>query len=267
MDTPLPSPPRSLGPTATIRLVFRQLRSSVFFLAGALFLVVGAVLTVGITVGFWSEMRRERALLAYGDSTGASVVAKQAYNRADASRVYEIGYEFRLRDGRTWAGTRDIDQAAWNRLQTGDRLEVRYDRANPERHQFPAFALPRALALLGVMPLILVTLGAWLFRRGLREVLLPVRLYRSGDAAKGRVTGFEVVTNERMNRRHPVRVYYAFRNGTTAEREGSIKTLDDELLGTLNEGTAVTVLYDRHRPESSTLLAVLGQQRRPASRK
>jgi hypothetical protein len=174
--------------------------------------------------------------------------------------VYEIGYEFPLADGRTWMATREIDQAAWNRLETGDRLQLRYDRTNPERHQFPAFALHPALALLGFMPLIFVALGAFLFRSGLREVLLPLRLYRTGEATSGRVTGFETVTNERVNRRHPIRVHYVFQNGPSGKHQGSIKTLDDELLAALEEGTAVTVLYDRRRPDQNTLLDALGRK-------
>jgi len=260
MNTSLPAPPRTLSPLATIRFFLRRVRSSVFFMAGTIFLVVGSVLTVGITGGFWGELRRERALLTHGDSAEAGILAKRAYNRGDDSRVYEIGYEFPLADGRTWMATREIDQAAWNRLETGDRLQLRYDRTNPERHQFPAFALHPALALLGFMPLIFVALGAFLFRSGLREVLLPLRLYRTGEATSGRVTGFETVTNERVNRRHPIRVHYVFQNGPSGKHQGSIKTLDDELLAALEEGTAVTVLYDRRRPDRNTLLAALGQK-------
>lgn len=258
LDQSLPSPPRVLSRIGTIRLFLHRARSSVFFLVGTIFLIVGLVLTVGITGGFWSELRQQRSLLASGDSTDASIVAKRAYNRDDQTRVYEIGYEFPLAEGRTWTATRQIDQADWNRLQTGDRLEVRYDRENPDRHQFPAFVLPPALALLGFMPLIFLGLGALLFRGGLREVLLPLRLYRTGTATRGRVTGFETVTNERVNRRHPVRVWYSFPNGTAAEHKGSIKTLDDDLLDVLSEGMKVTVLYDRQRPELNTMAAALG---------
>lgn len=258
LDESLPAPPRPLGHLKALRLFLYRARSSVLFLVGTIFLIVGSVLTVGITGGFWSELARERALLAEGDSASASIVAKRAYNRSDDSRVYQIEYQFPLSDGRTWTATRDIDQAAWNRLQTGDRLDVRYDRANPDRHQFPDFALPAAMALLGLMPLIFVVLGAFLFRGGLRDVLLPLRLYRTGEATTGRVTGFETVTNERINRRHPVRVLYSFRNGTASEHRGSIKTLDEELLDALLEGMEVTVLYDRHRPELNTMAAALG---------
>ncbi len=263
MDASLPSPPRTLGPVAALRFFLHRARSSVFLLAGTIFLIVGSALTVGITGGFWSELRRERALLAHGDSAEARIVAKRAYNRSDNSRVYGIEYEIPLAGGQTWSAKREINQAAWNRLQAGDRLEVRYDRGSPERHQFPAFALPPALALLGFMPLIFVLLGAFLFRNGLREVLLPLRLYRTGDATTGRVTGFETVINERINRRHPVRVLYSFRNGTTSEHQGSIKTMDHDLLDVLGDGTAVTVLYDRRQPEQNTLLVALGLRMAP----
>jgi uncharacterized protein DUF3592 len=260
MDDSLPSPPRTLGSFAALRFFLHRARSSVFFLVATIFLIVGSVLTVGITGGFWSEMRRERALLAEGDSADASIVAKRAYNRSDESRVYEIGYQFPLADGRTWAATREIDQAAWNRLQAGDRLELRYDPENPDRHKFPAFAAPASLSLIGLFPLVFIVLGGLLLRSGLREIVVPLRLYRTGEATTGRVTGFETVTNERVNRRHPIRVHYVFRDGPSGEHEGSIKTLDDELLEALEKGTAVTVLYDRGRPDRNTLLAALGQK-------
>ncbi|MGH9894078.1 MAG: DUF3592 domain-containing protein, partial [bacterium] len=211
---------------------------------------------------FWSQLREERALLTHGVSTDATVVAKQAYNRSDDTRVYQLGYEFPLADGRTWAATREIDQADWNRLQTGDRLEVRYDRANPDRHLMPVFATPAALGLLALGPFVFLVLGGLLLRSGLREILVPLRLYRTGHAAKGRVTGLQVVANERINRRHPVRVSYSFRDGTTGEHQGSIKTLDDDLLDALLEGMEVTVLYDRRSPGLNTLLAALGLERK-----
>lgn len=203
-------------------------------------------------------MREERALLAGGTPAQATVVGTRAYTRSDETRGYELSYQFPLEDGRTWAAIKDIDQGAWNRLRTGDRLEVRYDRANPDRHVMPAFAMPVALGLLGLMPLVFLILGGMLFRSGLREVLLPLRLYRTGHAATGRITGFEVVTSERINRRHPVRVSYSFRDRTSGEHQGSIKTLDDRLLDTLEEGTPVTVLYSRQRPQLNTLAAGLG---------
>jgi hypothetical protein len=87
---------------------------------------------------------------------------------------------------------------------------------------------------------------------------MPLRLYRTGEATTGRVTALETVTNERINRRHPIRVRYVFQNGRRGEHEGSIKTLDGELLDALDKGTEVTVLYDRREPERSTLLAALG---------
>lgn len=253
----LPPPPRALSRFTALRLFLHRVRSSVFFLVGVIFLIVGSVLTVGITGGFWSQLRKERALLAHGAPAEATVVAKRAYNRSDQTRVYELGYEFPLADGRTWAATREIDQGEWNRLEKGDRLALRYDRASPERHLMPAFAMPVALGLVGLMPLVFLALGALLFRNGLREIFLPLRLYRTGEAVVGRVTGFEVVTNERINRRHPVRISYSFR-GATGEHEGSIKTLDNALLDVLLEGSEVTVLYDRHRPTMNTLAAALG---------
>jgi hypothetical protein len=258
LNQPLPPPPRILGHFTAARLFLHRVRSSVVFLVGTIFLIVGSLLTIGITGGFWSRLREERALLADGAYAQATLVAKRAYNRSDDTRVYQLSYQFPLGDGRTWAATRDIDQGEWNRLQAGDRLEVRYDRANPDRHLMPVFATPVALALLGLTPLVFLVLGALLFRAGLREVLLPLRLYRTGHVARGRVTGLQVVTNERINRRHPVRVSYAFRNGAAGERQGSIKTLDTGLLDLLLKGTEVTVLYDRREPEMNTLLAALG---------
>jgi hypothetical protein len=257
LDESLPPPPRALGRFTALRVFLHRVRSSVFFLVGVIFLIVGSVLTVGITGGFWSQLRKERALLAHGAPAEATVVAKRAYNRSDDTRVYELNYEFPLADGRTWGATREIDQGEWNRLETGDRLEVRYDRASPERHLMPAFAMPVALGLVGLMPLVFLALGALLFRNGLREILLPLRLYRTGQAATGRVTGFEVVTNERINRRHPVRVSYSFQDAT-GDHEGSIKTLDNDLLDVMLEGSEVTVLYDGRRPSTNTLAAALG---------
>jgi hypothetical protein len=223
-----------------------------------MFLIVGPVLTVAITGGIMGELRRERALLAGGDSAVATVVSKQAYTRGDDARVYEIGYEFPLSDGRTWAATRQIHRDGWNRLGASDRLAVRYDRRNPDRHLLPDFATPPALRLMGLFPLVFIVVGALILRRGLGEVLLPLRLFRTGQATRGRVTGFQTIAGETMNGRHPVRVRYAFRDGTSGEHEGSIKTLDGELLDALEEGTEVTVLYDRRKPAQNTLLAALG---------
>lgn len=187
-DQSLPPPPRTLSLTGTVRLLLRRVRSSVFFLAGALFLVVGSALTAAITASLWAALR-----------------------------------------------------------------------ADPAHHQPSLLASRPATVLIGLFPLIFVGLGCFLLRIGAREVFLPLRLYRTGHAVRGRVTGFEVVTNERINGRSPVRIRYAFQNGPTGQREGSIKTLDGALLDGLPEGTEVTVLYDHQRPELNTLLAALGK--------
>jgi hypothetical protein len=103
-----------------------------------------------------------------------------------------------------------------------------------------------------------VVLGATMLYFGARGIVGPLRLYRSGDSVTGRVVDLQVVDNERFNDRHPTRVVYRFRDQSGAEFNGSAKTLDEELLRSVDRGSAVTVLYDRRQPTRNTLFATIG---------
>jgi hypothetical protein len=154
------------------------------------------------------------------------------------------------REGAATVATVVGKDAYTRRGQNGNRIVTLFGRT--------LLALGPSFAVL--FPAVFVGVGFFLFRSGLRQVVDPVRLYRSGEAVTGRVDGFETVTNERLNGRHPVLVHYSFRDRTGAEHEGAVKAMDRALLKVLREGCAATVLYDGREPRRSTLFAALGLQ-------
>lgn len=254
----LPLPPRRLGRRAALRVVVHRLRSAVLFLVGSIFLVVGLVFAAAfIPLAF-----RDRALLRNGVPAVATVVGKSSYTRSNSRgnsyRVYELEYEFPVANGRTWAGAQDVGRDTWNRLREGNCVNLRYDAGNPDRHLLPGVREDVMPIFATLFPLVFIVLGGVLLRFGIREVTVPLRLYRDGEATTARVERLEVVQNERVNGRHPMRICYSFRDALGNEREGATKTLDDELIEALEEGAAVTILYDARDPERNVLFAALG---------
>lgn len=251
-------PPRPLSGMAAVRAVVHPLKSSVLAWVGAIFLSAGLlILAIMLPVEL-----RGRPLLAGGSPATATVVGRHSATHRDSDgdsvRRYYIQYEFPLPDGRTWAAEATVARGKWNEVAAGDQLEVRYDPGNPERSVLLQFR-DSTLLFFGVpFSGLFVLLGGLLLRAGLRGVLTPLRLYRTGDAVGGRVTGLETVTSETLNGQHPVRVHYAFLDGRGTERQGSLKTMDGELLDALEEGTEVVVLHDPGAPARSALLAALG---------
>lgn len=256
----LPEPPRRLGSLVAARAALRRASSSVASMAGAIFLFVGLVFLVTLV----PLLLRDRALAVNGVRTSGTVVGRRAAPARDRGedsrdvRAWIIQYEFVLADGRTWAAERDVGATVWNTLDVGDRLDVRYAPDDPSRHLLPGTG-ESVLPIVGALfPVLLLVIGALLVRRGLPEILEPLRLYRDGIVSQARITGAEDVTNLTVNGRHPVRIRYVFRDRAGAELEGATTTMDGELIATLSPGAGATVLYAPDDARRSVLVAALG---------
>ena len=262
----LPDPPRRLRPTAAAGMTLRRAVAQVPALVGAIFLLVGTVLTTL----FVPLSLRDRTLSERGVRADAMVVGRRAETRRDSDgdrdvRVYLVQYEFVLADGRTWAAERALSPSIWNTLDVGDRIEVRYAPDDPARHVLPEAGA--GLPLVGVLfPLLFVGLGAFLVRRGLPEILAPARLYRTGLAAQGRITGVEEIVGQTVNGRHPLRIRYAFSDPDGVEHDGATATFDRALAASLAPDAPATVLYAADDPRRSVLLAALGLGGAPDAR-
>lgn len=253
----LPPPPRPLSPFTVVRAVGHQLLTSPITVCGAVFIVVGLII---MTVGA-AELVRERSLLRDGIAAPATVIGTYASTRRDATgdhRVYQVEFSFHARNGHSWTALQDVSLPDWNRLRAGDPLLVLYDPSNPSHNVLPMARSDWLGTLLVGFAAVLIALGATTLYVGARDILAPLRLYRSGASVTGSVVDLEVVDSELLDDRHPTRVVYRFRDQSGAEFAGSAKTLDDAFLDVVELGSAVTVLYDRRRPARNALFAAVG---------
>ena len=239
------------------RAVGYELLSSVVTMVGGIFLLVGLII---MTVG-GAMLLRERALMRESTAVPATVTGTYAGTRRDSDgehRAYQVEFKFLLPNGKSWTGLQDVSLDTWNRLRTGDPLTVLYDPRNPSRYVLPMDHSDWLPVFMVGFSALFVVLGATMLYFGAREIIGPLRLYRSGESVTGRVVDLEVVDNETFNDRHPTRVVYRFRDQSGAEFSGSAKTLDEEFLQSVDRESAVTVLYDRRHPTRNALFAAIG---------
>lgn len=258
-DRTLPPPPRPLTP----RLAVRMARTSIFgplLLAVGLAFFAGGVLFTALSV---ASQLRDRRLVRDGASATATVEAKDQYTTSTSSRNshlvhhYTVRVRFPVAGGADQVVSDEIRWSDWLDTSVGDHLDVRYDPAAPKHmvilqdyHPFRAF--------LGLdFPLLFVLIGATGLAIAIHFLMGPIRLYRRGELARASIRRFDIDKSVRVNGRNPVRIHYAYRDGTGTEREGRTRTLDLALVEAMTGQSEATVLFDPLRPDQSILVAAL----------
>jgi hypothetical protein len=97
---------------------------------GCLFVLVGAVFAIGT----WATLWGDRAIDAHGPRAVAVVTGTRVVH--DDGTSHEVRYAFTTPDGRRIVARRNVSEALFARLHTGDTLTVAYRAETPSR-SFP----------------------------------------------------------------------------------------------------------------------------------
>jgi hypothetical protein len=145
--------------------------------------------------GLWEEHKFER-LRVYGQKTVATVVHLHESVASTDSRdpdTYSVTYKYTV-NGREYEETGGLDWSEYTDLSEGNRIDIRYDPADPsisklekrfkERELEGAHGIQMFFEYLVFMTFVgMIWLGVWYFG-GLRPLL---RLRREGRAVRGEV--------------------------------------------------------------------------------
>jgi hypothetical protein len=233
-----------LGPS-----LFKLASRSVWFWAGALFLLVGVVFT---TTGI-QELREEQEYQEQGLTVQATVSSKsiERAKRGENSRTrYVIAYRFTTTQGEAIDGSAEVSVEEWESLEAGQPFSVTYlpdapqlSRATGEDDWITALIFT---GLGGVLTL----LGGGLTFGSLRSILRTVRLSREGLIAEGTILHVGP-TNTTINRVRQWRVRYRYRDHLGRTQEGQSHLLSPDEASGWREGNAGTVRFDRQQPHVS----------------
>jgi len=232
--------------------VLRYLRRAVVLWVGAIFIVAGSIACVA-SIGEWrAALAFERdALLAQGTVVAKNIEA--ASRESNSSTRYFMTFRFTANDGAAHDVAEELPFDAWEPLDEGSKLDVRYLPGNPStartRDPSPWWVPPVTIAFTAAF----VVLGALLARSQVRRALAILRVQRDGVEAPGTV--IEVApTNIRINRIQQWQARYEFR-----DREGRRQTGVSELLAPheavdWGPNELVVVRYDPRSPQDSYLV-------------
>jgi hypothetical protein len=219
-----------------------------FLLFGAIFLCAGS----GLLYGGVTTAIRERAYQTRGEVVEAVVSGKsmrRASRDGNASTRYEITYRFTTGDG-TVEGVAVVPVEQWEALERGSRFTITHlpGTAGSSRPE-GAGGLTEALVMIAAGCLAGL-FGGVVFARSALRIRREWRLLREGLTAQGTVLAIEP-SNVAVNRVRQWEVRYRYQDHVGRSHEGSSGALPPDEAHAVAAGDAVTVRFDRHRPEQS----------------
>ncbi len=242
----LPSPPRK--PTARARkLVFAYtgMQGGALYV-GLLFAALGSVLGYVFAGGIPGELAIDLARgEAAGEVTSVAVDTSVRINRRNPTRV-EFEYQV---DGQRFQG-----QSSWLgplKLENGAQAPVEYSRWAP-RFARVAGTNYSVMGYAGAYTLVLPLLGFGLVFFAVRSNRREIRAYRYGVPVMARVTFFGEDQATGKQGSHPLKIAWEFEAGGRTW-QGSLQAFDHADFSPYAGARHVVVLYDRARPDCSTL--------------
>lgn len=229
--------------------VLSILRRSFFLWFGGLFLVVGPVLLV---IGI-QEALQEQQFQRQGAVARAVVVAKsirRTERGGDSSTTYEVRYRFTAADGQEVEGTAVVSVEAWEQLEDGSPLQVRYLPQAPQSNRLAGASQWDSAVVSLVLGGIFAPIGGVLFIRSLRRVWRELRLRREGVAAEGTVLQVRR-SNVAINKVTQWQIRYRYRDHVGRTHEGESDLLAPEEADAWSVGHTAEIRYDRQHPEES----------------
>lgn len=245
-----------------MRIPLRVSARTFFWLAGALFLLVG----LGALYGGIEEAAKEQAYRDQGQAVDALVVAKsiqRASRDGNSSTKYEIAYRFTTTEGRTLEGTDAVSVDEWERLEPGSAFRITYlpgaagaSRAEGSGGMGSAYGM---MILGGLFALV----GGFFLLSNVRRFIRERRLLRHGMTAQGTVVAVEA-SNFAVNRVRQWNVRYRYQDHFGQRQEGTSSPVPPDEAHAVHVGDTVEVRFDSERPEQSMWVKTPSDEPRPS---
>lgn len=220
-----------------------------FLLFGAIFLCAGSILLYG---GI-STATRERAYQEKGEVVEAVVLSKsirRASREGNTSTRYEVTYRFTTADGAAANGVAAVTVEEWESLEQGSPFKITYLPGAPGSSRAEgAGGMTDALLMIGLGSLAALFGGVVLARSATR-IWRERRLLREGLPAQGTVLAV-APSSVAVNRVRQWQVQYRYHDHIGRPHEGSSEPLSPDEAHAVAVGDALTVRFDRDRPEES----------------
>jgi hypothetical protein len=106
---------------------FQVILLTCMMLFGGLFVSIG----VWLVYSSWWEIRQARVLARRGEMTGGSLIDRWIETDSDGDKEYCVAFRFAV-PGEPEVTTAEYNRKAYNTLQVGDPVQVRYLPGQPE---------------------------------------------------------------------------------------------------------------------------------------
>jgi len=235
----IPLPPRRLTPQLLRRLrrEGRNLR-----LAGVIFIALG-LCAGGVT--FLDQHSKQRSL----KRSPATTVGTVTQVEQEAAECAIVRYTFTIDMG-TFRGWSALDGTTAFRV--GDEVTVEYVPGSPAFSRMAGARRPVPLAFLpALVALPFVFVGCIPLAQSARRRARRLRVLRYGIAAAGTVTRIAWLAETKSAWAYQIR--YTFLDETGRRRASSYRTLLPPFSLSFDEGSHITVLYDRRSPRRSVV--------------
>lgn len=231
-----------------MRIPLRLSGRTFFLLFGAIFLIAGSALVYdGINTAI-----QERAYQKKGEVVEAVVLSKsiqRASREGNTSTRYEIRFRFSTADGPT-EGVAVVPVEEWEALEPGSPFKITHLPGTPGSSRTEgSTSMTEALVVTGVGTLAAL-FGGVVFAWSAQRIWRERRLLREGLTAQGTVLGIEP-SNVAVNRVRQWEVRYRYQDHIGRSHEGTSGALSPEDAHAVAVGDALTIRFDRHRPEES----------------
>jgi hypothetical protein len=213
---------------------------------GVIFLVAGLALTAGLG---WN-LPIDAAIALTGAET-KGVVLRSVLDRStryNRQHPYRVVYEYEA-GGVTYTddlSTIDLEP------RVGEAVALEYATVAPRWSRFAGMTR-NVFGWYGLLPLLVVALGAGLLFFAVRSNRREVRAFTHGRPVLARVTFRGQDTRVEVNERHPFVIRWDFRDPTGKTFEGALSSMDAEDLAPFGGAEEVVVLYDPADPRANTV--------------
>lgn len=218
---------------------FAALFGGIWALVGTLFLLAGGVPLV----------------VSYASDPAAALLAGRVLEKGqDADSAGKVRHWLRFTwnddSGAERSSMTEMTAGAWARFAAGDALALQAPSGTAASPAIVEASPGRGTMLLFAGSGLLVGGIGWgLVVSALRKAGRRARLLSSGKLARGTVSGVEVATNVRINRRHPSFLLFEFRDDAGGRRTGRSPFLPRGLEERWQAGASIRVAYDPLDPE------------------
>jgi hypothetical protein len=232
-----------------MRIPFRLSSRTFFLLFGGIFLCAG----VSLLYGGVSTAVRERAYQEQGEVVEAVVVGKairRASREANTSTRYEVTYRFTTAEGSPAVGVAAVSVEEWEGLAEGRPFRISHLPGTPGSSRAEGSGrMTDALVMIGFGSVAALVGGA-VFARSATRIWRERRLLREGLTAQATVLAI-APGNVAVNRVRQWHVRYRYLDHIGRSHEGSSGPLAPDEARAVAVGNALTVRFDRQRPEHS----------------